>query len=1710
MTALDAKQESAQSARATRALVDIGRVLSLEPSLADAFDRVVGILKTIVSADRVVITSFDNDGRYLVDEHISGVHIPGRTTEDVLPIAGTISGYVMDHPEPLVHDESNYKEILAQVPDMKVVIDAGFKSGVSCALQSQERQIGILHVRSLEPATYGNSEITFISSVADAISGSLASEQLRRELERKADEEGVLARIGQTIASSAEIKDIYPLFADQVAKLIQFDRLVISLVDKARDELVDEYVVGKHIDGLEDPTRPPLTTPEKYIAMQENRLISLDESALLARASESEATRLALAAGLRSMLIVPLIWRDNPIGTLNFRSINPDGYGQHDIRLAESVAAQISGVVATSQLRDDTAKVAGVREGLAEIGRIVSSSLSIEDVYSQFAEAAQKIIDFDRVVVMLLPPGSGEIEIAYVYGTVMEGSAVGTRIPISVSSRQSVILNGETIVSDEAATRRESKNITIQNTALEVGLLSRLTTPLEWQGSIIGCLDFRSKKSQAFDEEEIRTAQAIAVQISGGIQSTLLYEEQQHETRVQEALASITSAASSGLEQDDVFSRVADELLPLIPYDGFSISLIEESDPSVLTIAYVRGLEVDLLRLGDHPINREGPGVPWKWHTTAVIEPISQGLTSQNQASHSETEMTSWIEAPLGISDEDLLGYISIRSGDAYQYTLQDQELLRRVAAHITPSINNIKLHIALGEEAREKELLAEIGRVTGDSASVSEMFGHLNQLVPQLVPADGIGLSLIEKGTGQLRIVESDRRDRLGRPVRGIRMPFRPGIGAEAFDSKKTIRFSPRDVSEIEGRAPNLVPLFEEGSRSFMVTPIISSREVIGTMFFESHAESAFDKRHANLAERIARQIAGRLETADLHEQIQREARVNELLAEIGRVVNSAGSIREMFHDMKPLARELLPIDGLALAIINAGESVAHLIQVDTGSVLPARPDGQRDIPLAGTLTQAAYSEQRTILVSPPEGDDPLAAYPSLKTLFDGGARSFLAVPLVSQGKALGTLVMFSTEYEAFSPTDVNSAERMVSQISGLIETFSLQERLKEEAETNQALADVGRLVNSSQSVQGMFAATKQIIRELIPSDGIGLTLIDRESETFRVIDADLGEFVSEADAVLSEPRPLSGSFTHALSHSKKPILCIPDDGDDLTSQYPGLQSIHDSGGRSVVGAPIIAQGKNLGALVAYSKHSGAYVDHHAILLERVANQMAGMVETAQLLEEVRKLANTVEASPDFVALTDSAMRIKYINQAGRDLLGINADDPVPEGLTGYDLFDSEGRKVVEEVGIPEANEHGFWYGEPRAVRIDGTEFPVEALIVPVDGGASTNNQLAYSIHYRDSSRRLQAMEAAAESEERYRDLFDNADELIQSVDADGKFEYVNKAWLNRLGYTANELDGMNVWDIIHPDSSQKSRIYFGLLLAGNAVGEVEAIFQTKSGEAIYVRGTANPKIEAGTLISSREIYRDISARMALERIKDEFVSVVSHELRTPLTSLRASLGLLAGGVLDDQPEKTGRMLEVALSNTERLVRLINDILDVERIESGLVTMDIQPWNVRELLEQASGEMSSLAGASGVSLKVESSPDLTMLIDRDRMIQTLANLISNAIKFSDPGTDVLVRAYADDSRVVVEIQDHGRGIPSEKLETVFDKFQQVDASDSREMGGTGLGLTICKSIIEQHGGEITVESIEGEGSTFTFWVPVVPERFVSPDSALDLSVRTV
>ncbi|HWS72601.1 MAG TPA: response regulator, partial [Thermoanaerobaculia bacterium] len=318
-----------------------------------------------------------------------------------------------------------------------------------------------------------------------------------------------------------------------------------------------------------------------------------------------------------------------------------------------------------------------------------------------------------------------------------------------------------------------------------------------------------------------------------------------------------------------------------------------------------------------------------------------------------------------------------------------------------------------------------------------------------------------------------------------------------------------------------------------------------------------------------------------------------------------------------------------------------------------------------------------------------------------------------------------------------------------------------------------------------------------------------------------------------------------------------------------------------------------------------------------------------------------------------------------------------------------------------------------------------------------------------------------------------------------------------NILGLDIDDLRGHTFHDLMHhtkPDGTPRAYHECENLRAittGETTFVHDDIFWRKDGTSFAVEYSATPmRDEAGEILGAVITFRDVTEKRAVQRMKDEFVSTVSHELRTPLTSIRGALGLLAGGLLTKSPEKGQRMLEIAVSNTDRLVRLINDILDIERIDSGKVVLSKSRCTPNDLLQASLDVMRPLADKAGVAL-VEGAVDPVMIwADSDRIIQTLTNLLSNAIKFSPAGATVTVSAACEREDIVFRVADQGRGIPADKLESVFDRFQQVDASDSREKGGSGLGLTICRSIVRQHGGDLRVESTLGAGSTFSFSLP--------------------
>ena len=305
----------------------------------------------------------------------------------------------------------------------------------------------------------------------------------------------------------------------------------------------------------------------------------------------------------------------------------------------------------------------------------------------------------------------------------------------------------------------------------------------------------------------------------------------------------------------------------------------------------------------------------------------------------------------------------------------------------------------------------------------------------------------------------------------------------------------------------------------------------------------------------------------------------------------------------------------------------------------------------------------------------------------------------------------------------------------------------------------------------------------------------------------------------------------------------------------------------------------------------------------------------------------------------------------------------------------------------------------------------------------------------------------------------------------------------------TANRVKIGQYRQLVHPDDvAIVESSHQEALAAGSTVHTMHRIIRPDGRvRDIRSRVTATPGDGGGLVLSG--IVQDVTDQRAVERMKDEFVSVISHELRTPLTSIRGALGLLAGGALGPLSPQAQRMTDIAVGSSERLVRLINDILDVERMAAGKLMMKLASWPALDLLDAAASEMSAMAGEAGVTVTVGDVAG-TAWADRDRIAQTLTNLISNAIKFSPRGGAVQLSTSTDGNTVTFRVTDQGRGIPADQLESVFDRFAQVDASDAREKGGSGLGLAICRGIVEQHGGRIWAEPVPSGGTSINFTLP--------------------
>lgn len=471
------------------------------------------------------------------------------------------------------------------------------------------------------------------------------------------------------------------------------------------------------------------------------------------------------------------------------------------------------------------------------------------------------------------------------------------------------------------------------------------------------------------------------------------------------------------------------------------------------------------------------------------------------------------------------------------------------------------------------------------------------------------------------------------------------------------------------------------------------------------------------------------------------------------------------------------------------------------------------------------------------------------------------------------------------------------------------------------------------------------------------------------------------------------------------------------------------------------------------------------------------------------QRFRDVAEASGEFIWETDGSGMLVFVTERARTALGVAASD-----LIGRPLADLIGETDRPRVAAALRRYSPFHY-EVETRRANGGRVILRLSGVPVVDGS--DRLTGFRGAALDVTERRQARQALLESEARFRSIVNTVIDGILTVDEYGAIESVNPATERMFEFSAREMIGRNVSILFAGETALPHQDFMALYSHSGEQGVLgngrEILARRKSGQEFPLElGVSEVWFGGKRLFIG--VCRDISERKRIDRLKDEFVSTVSHELRTPLTSIRGALGLINGGAVGELPPKARGLVSIAYSNSERLITLVNDILDMQKIESGRMIYDMRPLDLGILLRRAVTEINAFAVQYGVGVDLAVPDGMAVMVqgDADRLVQVSINLLSNAIKFSPDGGAVMVSLRVREGRAEVLVCDQGPGIPEEFQPLIFQKFSQADATDTRAKGGTGLGLSIARAIVDHHHGEITFETVAGQGTTFILSLPLL------------------
>jgi PAS domain S-box-containing protein len=1690
-------------------------------------DKLITIFKT--HGLSIILYDADSDLCHWAYNHYQG----RRRKIDPLPPAG-FTGHIIETGKTLVVNEDLRKA--AEEYGSEMLTDADWPKSIAyIPILAEGKVIGVIALSNLEEENaFDAASVRLVESLAASLGIALSNVRLFDETNQRAAELAVINSVQGGLAAQLDFDAIIELVGEKIREVFDAQGIGIALYDRQTNIVSSPYFIDDGQRVSLDPVPNPIGFTAHIIETSQPLLVNQD---LIHKMEElgskwvggnEEETRFS-----KSYLGVPIFVAGEVIGVISLTNYEREhAYSESDVNLLTTLSSSMSVALENARLFDETNRLLDETQQrnaeltiLNSVGDAMARKQDVDTITRIVGDKVRDIFKAEATEILLYDSQNQIITLPYIFNREgymeREPFNYGEGLTsIVIESRQPLIFG----------TAEESKKSgAISSIAEDVPTTeSYIGVPIIIGERVLGVVSVQSYRKHAYDDSSVRLLSTLAASMGVAIENARLFEEINQRAAELVVINSVQEGLAAELDIQAIYDLVGDSLREVFDAQGAAISIFNhEKGLDFAPYVFELGKRVYLEphELGEASQYLIKNRKPIKFDSLEEIQKIGGKVIEGTKAEKS----SMW--APMVVG-ETVKGKLSVfNHEEEFAFTDSDLRLLTTLANSTSVALENARLFEETNQRAAELALINSVQEGLAAELEMQAIYDLVGDQIRDIFDAQSVAIFYfdIEQGLSYTPYLfeKGERYSPDPHPLRKIGFHMietaQPVVINDEADLKKF------DMKVVAG----------EMAKSLIFVPLFAGNQVKGAISLQNiDRENAFSESDVRLLTTLANSMSVALENARLFEETNQRAAELAIINSVGEAMAKQLDVETISRIVGDKVRDIFDAEVTDILLYDKKtDSIKIVYGYDRGYL-----EDNLEFPFGQGLTSKVIeSKQPLVLGSLQEGIDLGANVQPNVAQDDQVVESYMGVPIIVGERVIGVVDVQSYQQKDFNEDSVRLLSTLAANMGVALENARLFQETNRRANETAALNDIGREISATLDQNAVLEQIARRAKEILNAKDVVLRLLQPDGSLPTVV-----AFGTNEDNFRKSVLRFGEGITGHVVKSGEAEVIASSQADTRASHVAGTDQAEDD---TIIFAPLKVRERVIGVMGLWRDIAvaGPFGELDLKFAVGLAGQAAIAIENARLFTEAEQRASEMtalaEVGREISATLDLENVLKRIATRAQDLLNtrtatirlVEEDGSMPtvvaigkyaekhrgtmiqmgEGITGN--VAKEGR--AEIINDPR--------DDPRIVHIPGTpeeEDELEAIILaplmigervigvmglwrerPVAGPFSEDDlnflktlarQAANAIENARLFEEVQRQKLYSEA------LVKNSPVAIVTHDLDNNIVSWNPAAESLFGYREDEAISVNTIDLISNGSiDEEMSNNFKKGADGGRVKTVTQRFR-KDGSPVDVELLSLPVVMEGKQVGLVSIYHDITELLkarheaeAANDAKSAFLATMSHEIRTPMNGVIGMTSLLLDTELD--PEQRD-FTETIRNSGEALLTVINDILDFSKIEAGKMELEEQPFDLRDCLESSLDLLKLNASDKGVELAYQMNTDVPSVIvgDITRLRQILINLLNNGLKFTEQGEVVLsvsteaVPIKKDGPYTLhFSVCDTGIGIPQDRVDRLFQAFSQVDASTSRKYGGTGLGLAISKRLSELMGGEMWVESVEGEGTTFHFTV---------------------